>query len=102
MFYLTLCASAVDQDRHGASQPSRQPAARVRGRDSAFGGGVGRAAVSRAVNGGQAAFGLRQRMQVPAAMDISGLIAAPAPRAASVPEPTGVGLRPLAGGVRML
>ena len=90
------------QDRHSAGQASRQLPIRPPGRDSAFGGGKSRAAASRAGGGGQSAFGLQQRMHVPAAIDISGLIAAPAPSASVVADPAGENLRALANRTCMI
>ena len=72
-----------------AGQATRQLASRPPARDSAFGGGKSRAAASRAIGGGQSVFGLQQRIHFPAAMDISGLIAAPAPRASVAAETSG-------------
>ena len=88
----------MTQDRHSTGQASRQRAARAPVRGSAFGADMSRGAAFRASGGGQqSAFGLQQRMQIPAAMDISGLLAAPAPTATLAAEPTGVGPHLLAG-----
>ena len=65
------------QDRHSTAQVLKQPA-----RNSAFAGGESRVAGTKGVTGKQSIFGLQQRMHVPAAMDISGLITAPTKPAA--------------------
>jgi len=88
---LTMGICSRAQDRHSDGHATRQLATRPPGRDSAFGGGKSRAAASRTGGGGQSAFGLQQRMHFPAAIDISGLIAAPAQKTSVVAGPSGEG-----------
>ena len=75
-------AIVSSQDRQSTAQASKQLAARAPARNSAFGGGGGRAAGLKSSAGGLSVLGLQQRMHVPAAMDISGLITAPSKPAA--------------------